>query len=304
MTEALVSIALCTYNGERFLREQVDSLLQQSWQHLEIVVCDDGSTDGTIAILKAYAEKDTRIKLYCNPQNLRLTRNFEKAIGLCTGHYLMLCDQDDIWEKDKVAKLMAAIGEDLLVYADSALVDEQGKYMGTRISSLRRMYTGNDTRGFVLSNCVWGHTVLFRRVLVQHILPIPAGIPHDNWIAFAATSVQRIRYIEEVLTHYRQHSHTVTSTLPVKGGSAVANRNRKEYMDRMAWLLATRDFPQNNNPGFYHRLYALYARKANGRFVWPLFFFLLKHRKALFAFTRKSLLSQVNELRKQARGVA
>ncbi len=302
MAEPLVSIAVCTYNGERFLRSQMDSLLQQSWTNTEIVICDDGSTDGTLAILDSYTS-DPRVRLYRNPQNLRLTRNFEKAIGLCTGDYIMLCDQDDVWEKEKIKTMVNAIGNDVLIYSDSLLIDEEGNDMHTRISRLRRMYTGSDTRGFVLSNCVWGHAVLMHSTLKQYLLPLPPDVPHDSWIGFVAANIKRIRYIDQPLTRYRQHNDTVTSTLPSATRADATNRNRKEYMARMHWLKAARDLPRNNDPAFYTTLYDLYTRKANGRFVWPLFFFLLKHRKGLFMFARKSLFSQVNELRKQSRGV-
>jgi glycosyltransferase involved in cell wall biosynthesis len=303
MSHPLVSIALCTYNGERFLREQMDSLVQQSWDHLEIVVCDDVSTDGTVALLQEYVAKDNRVRLYCNTENLRLTKNVEKALGLCRGEYLMLCDQDDIWLPDKVASMMAAIGDEVLLYADSLLVNDTGQSLHKRISDLRRMYTGSDTKGFVLSNCVWGHAILLHRSLLAKALPIPADLPHDSWIGFVAASVQRIRYHDVALTLYRQHGDTVTSTLPNAQRATAGDRNLQEYTARMHWLRAVLAFPQHPDHDFYQTLYNLYVRKAKGRFVWPLFFFLLRHRRALYRFTYKSGLSQVNELRKQARGV-
>ena len=92
----MISIAMATYNGELFIREQLDSILTQTLSDWELIVCDDGSTDNTLSILQEYANNDSRIKIYQNETNLGFKRNFEKAIGLCSGEYIALCDQDDI----------------------------------------------------------------------------------------------------------------------------------------------------------------------------------------------------------------
>src|SRR5258708_3925751 len=103
MTAELVSIALCTYNGEAYLKEQLDSLIDQTYPNCEIIIVDDCSKDGTVDILKQYANEYTQIKLYINTENLGYTKNFEKAIVLCNGEYIALCDQDDIWDKNKIS---------------------------------------------------------------------------------------------------------------------------------------------------------------------------------------------------------
>src|SRR5882762_9584184 len=95
----LVSIAICTYNGARFIRPLLQSITDQSYDDLEIIIVDDCSQDGTFDILNTFQEADRRVKLYRNEQNLGYVKNFEKAIDLCTGEYIALCDQDDIWQK-------------------------------------------------------------------------------------------------------------------------------------------------------------------------------------------------------------
>src|ERR1700761_555678 len=119
MQDLLVSIAVCTYNGERFLSKQLDSLLRQSYSNIEIVIADDCSTDNTWSILQDYADKDARVKPYKNKYNLGHTLNFEKAIKLCKGEYIALCDQDDIWETDKISVFMENVGDVMLVYHNS-----------------------------------------------------------------------------------------------------------------------------------------------------------------------------------------
>ena len=97
------SVALCTFNGEKFLKEQLDSILNQTVTIDEIIVCDDGSTDATISILNSYKEKFPEIfNIYINEENLRSVKNFEKAMLLCKNEIIFLSDQDDIWEKNKV----------------------------------------------------------------------------------------------------------------------------------------------------------------------------------------------------------
>src|ERR1700742_3478188 len=100
--EPLISVALCTYSGEKFLQEQMDSILAQTYKNLEIVIVDDCSTDRTIDIINSYAEKDKRIKLFQNDTNLGFNKNFEKALSLTTGEYISISDQDDTWLPQKL----------------------------------------------------------------------------------------------------------------------------------------------------------------------------------------------------------
>src|ERR1700748_3070750 len=95
--QPLVSVAMCTYNGEKYIRQQLDSILNQTWRNLEIVIVDDGSSDDTFAIISEYAEKDSRIKCFKNEVNLGFNKNFEHAVELTTGDYIAISDQDDIW---------------------------------------------------------------------------------------------------------------------------------------------------------------------------------------------------------------
>src|ERR1700743_1857825 len=98
----LVSIALCTYNGAAYIEEQLDTLVNQSYPNCEIIVVDDCSKDNTVKILSEYADKYPQVRIHINEKNLGYTRNFEKAIRLCKGEYIALCDQDDIWDPQKI----------------------------------------------------------------------------------------------------------------------------------------------------------------------------------------------------------
>ena len=104
----LVSVVICTYNGEKFLREQLDSLLAQTYPLLEFIVSDDHSTDKTPAILKGYAEKDTRFRIFLHQNNCGPNKNFERAIQLANSDHIAICDQDDVWAPDKISLMMSA----------------------------------------------------------------------------------------------------------------------------------------------------------------------------------------------------
>ncbi len=291
---------LCTYNGERFLKAQINSLLQQTWTNLEIIVSDDCSTDATKAILRSY-ESDHRFSITYQPQNLGAISNFEFATAQAKGEYLAFCDQDDIWLPEKIEKLYDTIGNKMLVYSDSILVDEEGQSLQKNLSQLRRMGDVHDTRGFIFSNVVWGHAMLVNRKLLPDVLPIPSGIPHDIWFAAKATSLTGISYVNEPLTLYRQHSQTVTTTLAQKAGTRALVKRYKDFEEKRYWIEVLKD-NETAFPSFYEELYRLFSQKAKGVFVWPLFFFLLKHESRLFRFTYKNYMSRLIEIRKLSRG--
>lgn len=123
----MISIAMATYNGEKYLREQLDSILAQTIQDFELIVCDDCSTDSTVQILNEYVEKDSRIKVFVNAKNLGFRKNFEKAIGLCKGEYIALSDQDDIWMTEHLELLVDNIQNKDLIAGNSELIDSLGR---------------------------------------------------------------------------------------------------------------------------------------------------------------------------------
>jgi glycosyltransferase involved in cell wall biosynthesis len=301
MNEPLISIVLCTYNGERFIGEQVESLIHQSYKNIEIIISDDASTDNTVAILEKYRDHPV-IKLFLQSSNTGSGKNFEFALKQARGGFIAFSDQDDTWLPEKIQKMFDAIGDSYLLYSDSELVNESGESLHKKLSQLRRMYTGDQTTGFVFSNVVWGHAMFINRKLLGDILPIPAGIPHDGWMGFRAATITGIKYLDIPLTKYRQHEATVTKTIAVKAEPRSAEKRYKDFEEKLYWIGIMRDHERSAYKPFYSRLYDLYKRKGNGRYVWTLFFFLLSHRKEFFMFTRKKWLSQVIEMLKQARG--
>ena len=195
----LVSIAVCTYNGERFLREQLDSLVQQTYSNIEIIVVDDCSTDSTIEILKEYAAIYPFLTYLRNERNLGYVKNFEKVIGMCSGEYIALSDQDDIWELDKIELQAAQIGDYAVIYHDSICVDEQGNSLQKKLSDICRLYEGHLPHPFLFFNCVSGHSILFHKRILPDIIPFDVRYFHDRWIAFIASERGGIKLLPKAL---------------------------------------------------------------------------------------------------------
>ena len=175
MDKKLVSVVLCTYNGERFLEEQVASILRQTYHPLELIISDDHSQDGTVALLEKYKGR-AGISVFFQEKNIGLTRNFEFAALQTRGELIAFSDQDDIWLDNKIEQLVAAMRDKPLVYSDSLLVDEQGNSINKKLSDLRKMYSGTDSRGYILYSCVWGHGMLITKDLFEKSLPMPVEI--------------------------------------------------------------------------------------------------------------------------------
>lgn len=282
----LISVALCTYQGERFLREQLDSLLAQDYPHLEIVAVDDASRDGTPALLQSYAARDPRLRVHRNPANLGLVRNFESAFRLCRGDLIAPCDQDDVWMPSKLSAMQAALGDAAAVYCDSEIVDEAGRPQGRRLSGRFRMAAVRDPASFLLVNCISGHALLFRRQLLPQALPIPEGVLHDWWLAFAACCAGRIEYCDRVLVRYRHHARASTqgrwkgpAPAPPPAGHKLATAEAVE-----ARLRAFAAHPAAPDPGFFATALRLWLGWKEQLVSPRLAAFLLRHRRRVFGF--------------------
>lgn len=215
MNEPLISVVLCTYNGAKYLAAQMESLLQQTYPNFEVIIADDGSTDGTRELLLQWKDHP-KFSIHFNETNLGYTRNFEKVASLAKGAFISFCDQDDIWMPHKLQRLYESINGYSLVFSDSILIDEDGKELGKKLSDVRRLQSIFDIRTLVFMNIVSGHTMLVRREIVQKALPIPERRFHDWWIALVAASNNGAFYLDEPLTYYRQHQSMQTVNIVTK----------------------------------------------------------------------------------------
>jgi glycosyltransferase involved in cell wall biosynthesis len=285
MSVPLISVALCTYNGAAFLRAQLDSILQQDYPQIEIVAVDDASTDATLPLLRDYAARHPRMTVHVNERNLGFRRNFERALGLCRGELIAPCDQDDLWLPQKLSRLAGALGDRVLVYGDSAIVDASGAPTGRRVSDRFRMYQGMDPRVFTFQNCISGHAMLFRRELLERSLPLPEGVYHDWWLAFIAAGAGGIRYVDECLVRFRQHA-AASSGFTRAGPARPRKTPTQRYADESRELDALRRHAPAPYRAFYDELWRLWQQRAGARWSPALFGFLARHSRVLYALRR------------------
>jgi glycosyltransferase involved in cell wall biosynthesis len=212
-----VSVALATYNGERFLPQQLASIRQQTRSPDEVVVCDDRSTDRTVEIIREFAVSvPYPIRIFENGQNLGSAANFEQAIRRCEGDLIALSDQDDIWYPIRLERSeheLAAHPAANLVFADGDIVNDQNQLVGTRLwmnfgflGETRRRLLAGDYTVLAKNRFVTGATVMFRSQIRENCLPVGAGWVHDEWIVALAAAVAEVRAIEIPLIRYRSHA--------------------------------------------------------------------------------------------------
>ena len=218
-----VSVALCTHNGERFVAEQLHSILEQTYRPTEIVLSDDASADRTVAIAVAVVEKHNRpapvalrLTVLRNSPALGVAANFEQAISACDGDLIALSDQDDRWDLERLELVVSEFERrpDLtLLHADSRRIDENGEILEQSLfESLhvtpwerRNVASGMAMKVLVRRNLVTGATTVFRRELVKRAMPIPTGWIHDEWLGVMAASSGLVDMDLRRLVDYRQH---------------------------------------------------------------------------------------------------
>jgi glycosyltransferase involved in cell wall biosynthesis len=207
-----VSIALAAYNGEKYLKKQLESIFSQTHSDIEVVVCDDCSTDKTLKILASY-RKEKRLRIFINKKNLGYIKNFERAISLCTGDYIALSDQDDVWMPDKIEILVNNIGNYSLIYSDAELIDGNDRLICDSFMKYQHIDVPEEDEQFkklLFRNYYTGCTMMFTRSLASKIIPIPeTENVHDWWIALCASTENKIKFLNQTLIKYRFHSANV-----------------------------------------------------------------------------------------------
>jgi glycosyltransferase involved in cell wall biosynthesis len=217
----MISVALCTYNGARFLHDQLESIAGQTLLPSEIVVSDDNSFDGTQAIVDEFEASLSQrglplvVRKLSNPRPLGVAKNFERAIEECRGDVIALCDQDDVWASEKMASIMGVFETHPnadLVFTNANLIGSNGEDTGqTLFETLRvprNILIDPNQRWLPLllrRNLVTGATVAFRANLARAAMPFPESWLHDEWLAMWAAMTGQIHALDENLVGYRQH---------------------------------------------------------------------------------------------------
>lgn len=239
MKAAAIEILLASYNGEAYIREQLDSILLQTNVHWHLTVSDDGSTDRTPEILDEYASRyPERIARVCSGKRFGNARDhFFWLIGQCRADYLFTCDQDDRWYGQKLEKLMDAFhsaerqcgsATPLLVFSDQTPTDGQLKPLAPSLMRYQNQFFEYfDYRSILLQNVVTGGAMGFNRALADLALQCAdptQTIMHDWWLAAVAARFGKIVYLDEPLSDYRQHGSNSVGAKNVRSAAHIGNR--------------------------------------------------------------------------------
>lgn len=216
-----IDILLATYNGEKYLAEQIESILKQTHTNFRLIISDDCSKDDTKEIIREYAQKDNRIKYYFQERNLGYVKNFEFLLSTVQSEIYALSDQDDVWAPEKIEKYLEKmkVEEADLIFGDLEIVDENlktvNKSFNDYMNLTRKIEKCSGYEMLYLYNCVTGCTILSKKELLDKTLPIPntsKHICHDYWIALMASIYGKIAYVKEPYIKYRQHEENQVGT--------------------------------------------------------------------------------------------
>ena len=278
----LVSIVLCSYNGEIYLEEQLKSIQQQTYTEIEIIVVDDCSTDKSFLIAEQAAALDSRIKCYRQKTNVGYNKNFLFGFELAKGNHISIADQDDIWILNKIEFMMSNlwVNPDVKLIHCKSLKFKNGDTPGLNKTHLYRSFKGNDVRKIFLFNAISGHNIIFKRELLPDITELPVGLYYDWWINIIACSKGVINSTEKILTHQRVHGNNATT------GNDKSIYLQYSVCNFLPLILSYKNISKKDKD-----FGEILLKKNNGwtpdKFSFPLFFFLLKHASIFFHYKRR-----------------
>lgn len=222
MYKEKIDILMATYNGEKYLKEQIDSILNQTYSNFDLYISDDFSNDSTTQILKEYSEKDDRIKLILNDQNYGSNENFKKLLKHVKSKYFMFADQDDVWLNDKIEKTFnkLVIDKSDLVFTDLKVVDSELNTIHESFNMLKKYKNKilkclNKPNLVYLYNVVTGCTIMCKSKFIEQFLQIKSNdknILHDHILPLIVSQNGKVSYLNEITILYRQHGNNQVGT--------------------------------------------------------------------------------------------
>jgi hypothetical protein len=253
-----ISVAMTTYNGARFLEEQLQSIAKQSCLPDQVVIIDDRSSDHTRECLEEFASSAPfQVNLYFNETTLGPTRNFQRAVELCSGDIIVLCDQDDRWHQEKLCQIKQAFASAPntgLTFSDAELIDENGNLLNLRLwqYTFEKKYESTITSGkafelLLQHDVVTGATMAFRQSFRNVLLPFPTGIPllHDGWIALIIAALGEISVLRQPLIEYRVHPQQSQGIKPF-------NQDNEAFNGRLQTIDCGDLSPLTTRSSYYH----------------------------------------------------
>jgi len=205
----MISVCIATYNGERYIKTQLDSILSQLSEGDEVIISDDGSTDRTVEIIKEYTEDNI---ILLEKQSFKSpVFNFEHALKHAKNEFIFLSDQDDLWSKEKVEVMLKHLQVHDLVISDASIIDSEGHEIGD--SFFKQNGSAPGLLRNIVKNSYIGCTMAFNRKVLEHALPFPKEIPmHDWWIGLIAELFGKTYFCKQKLTAYRRHESNASAS--------------------------------------------------------------------------------------------
>lgn len=202
-----ISVVMAAYNGEKYIKDQMDSILSQLGPDDELIISLDPSSDQTERIIKAYSNK--QIKLVNGPGK-GLIKNFEHGLQYVKNDVLFLSDQDDLWMPNKVEKVLESLQDHLLIVHDCSIIDQDGKVLASSFMEMHHSKEGMIHN--MIQNSFIGCCMAFKRELLPFVLPFPEKIPmHDQWIGLMALKKGKVKFVHDPLIKYRRHDGNKTN---------------------------------------------------------------------------------------------
>ena len=237
----MISVCMATYNGEKYIKEQLDSILCQLSETDEVIISDDSSTDETLKIIESF--KDDRIKIFPNNHFHSPIFNMENALKQATGDFIFLSDQDDIWMPNKVKIMLKALEKVDLCVSDCELINANGELHYPSFFQLHHSQKGFFNN--LIRNSYLGCCMAFKRTVLNYILPFPSSIAmHDIWIGLCVELWGSSLFIEDKLVKYRRHSSNASST---SGKSELSTIYKIRYRSNLVYQLLKRNFFKKKN---------------------------------------------------------
>ena len=289
-----VAVVVATYNGATYLRAQLESIVQQTYKPSQIIIVDDDSLDDTLQVANNFAAHHPEVMVVQNETRLGYIKNFEKGILLANASYVALSDQDDIWMPHKLETLLANIGDQMLAYSDSELIDANGQLLNQKMSSIKNQLAYHTPIMYAIGAWAPGHAMLLKKELVDKAAPFPALVTHDFWLGFVATCYSRVVYVNEPLVHYRQHTQNAigADTTKNKTGSFTMAQKKQKARVRMELLFNKVKEAGHQHVEVFKKINNSYASfSLSNNFKRAKLFY--DHRNLILAYKKKSALLKV-----------
>ena len=295
--EEIIDVLLPTYNGEKYIVEQIESILNQTYKNIKLIISDDSSTDNTPKILKELAQKDERIVLHLHEKNLGVVKNIEFLLKEVKDDFYMLADQDDLWLEQKIEKSMETLKKENadLVFGDLEVVDKDLKTMYPSFGDFMLLNRKikkyiNSYKVNYLYNCVTGCTVLSKKKFIEKILPLPTNskfLIHDHWIGLMVSLNGKLAYMPEKYMKYRQHGNNQVGTNKISHGFNKFEQVREHFINVKLGVFGTYVANNDRFPESIQKLniealeyYKMIQNKKNFNFKkWNIFHELYKTEK-------------------------